>query len=241
MESCSGVEAEKISPPAGFPFSSVSMNVGVYVMYYLATSFLAANASRPHHTTPHVWVEGPLLPLALQCAVRISQDRFLVVGGEDRRMLREYNTKNNAGPTKFKGWLPPSTWPSLERGRSFPACQVFGDKVVIAGGWEAPTVETIHLITKAVVRGADMLQPRYHFQLAPFGEEGHMRLLALGGEQSSRVEWWDEESSFWQEAAVKLSADRCQAGAVTVTPEMVCTPSCRPDNCIVKGIKYINK
>ena len=101
-------------------------------------------------------------------------------------------------------------------------------------------METIHLVTKALVRGADMLQPRYHFQLAPFGEEGYMRLLALGGEQSSRVEWWDEELSFWQEAAVRLRAERSQAGAVTVTPEMVCTPSCKPQNCQMKGTKYLN-
>ena len=149
-----------------------------------------------------------------------------------------YNTRNKVDATSFRGWLPPFTWPSLERGRYFPACQVFGDKVVIGGGWEAPTVETIHLVTKAVARGLDMLQPRYHFKMANFGEESHMRLLALGGELSSGVEWWDEETSFWQDAAVKLRAERSLAGAVSVTPDMVCTPNCKKDKCQVEG-KFI--
>ena len=227
----SAIEMKKKNPPTGFLYSSVSMSEGVYVMYYLATSFLKVNNSD--------WVAGPPLPLTLQCAVQISPDRFLVVGGEDRRVVREYNTKNKVGPTSFHGWVPPFTWPSLERGRYSPACQVFGDKVVIGGGWEAPTVETIHLVTKAVARGLDMMQPRYHFQMATFGEEGYMRLLALGGELSSGVEWWNEESSYWQEAAVKLRAERSLAGAVSVTPDMVCTPNCKHDKCQVNGkIRY---
>ena len=109
----------------------------------------------------------------------------------------------------------------------------------MAGGWESPSVETIDLVTKAVARGREMVQPRSHFQLAAFGEEGYRRLLALGGLWSGvstlgTVEWLEEETGQWQEAAGRLAVARYQAGAVAVTAQMLkCTGEC--DGCTQQG------
>ena len=108
----------------------------------------------------------------------------------------------------------------------------------MSGGWESPSVETIDLVTKAVARGRQMEQPRRHFQLAAFGEEGYRRLLALGGDSGvstlGTVEWLQEETGQWQEAAGRLAMARYQAGAVALTAEMLkCTGKC--DNCTQQG------
>ena len=199
----------------------MTVSLGTYVLHYFASSFLAADSL--------TWVAGPPLPLALQCAAILSKASFLVVGGEDRRSVRQYDTGTTVeAATHAWSWQPASTWPRLETGRLSPACRVFNGQLVVAGGWESPSVETIDLVTKAVARGRDLVKPRVHFQLAAFGEEGYRRLLALGGDSGvstlGTVEWLEEETGQWQEAAGRLDMARYQAGAVEVTAEMLnCT------------------
>ena len=210
------------------------MAVGIYVLHYRASSFLPADSL--------TWVAGPPLPVSLQCAARMSNFSFLVVGGDSRRSVREYNAgSTTANATRFWGWEPESTWPSLETGRFSPACLILDGQLVVAGGWASPTIETINLGTKAVTRVKDMKKPRNFFQLAAFGEEGYMRLLALAGESElttlSSVEWLEEESGIWQEAAGGLATARSHAGAVAVTPEMLlCTGKC--ETCPRPGVIY---
>ena len=207
------------------------MAVGVYVLHYRASSFLPSDSL--------TWVAGPPLPVSLQCAARMNDSSFLVVGGDDMRSIRQYNTGSTAAnATRFWGWVPEFTWPSLEMGRFSPACIILDGQMVVAGGWASPTVETINLATKAVARVKDMNQPRIFFQFASFGEEGYMRLLALAGEGElttlSSVEWLEEESGIWQEAAGELATARSHAGAVAVPPEMlVCPDKCK--NCAGSG------
>ena len=103
--------------------------------------------------------------------------------------------------------------------------------MLVAGGWESPSVETIDLVTKAVTRGREMAQPRGYFQLAAFGEEDYKRVLALGGDSGlaalSSVEWLQEENGEWQEAAGRLAMARSHAGVVAVTAQMLnCTSKC---------------
>ena len=213
----------------------MTVSLGTYVLHYLASSFLAADSL--------TWVAGPPLPVTLQCGAKISQESFLIVGGEDRRSVRQYDTGTTAETaTHAWSWQPASTWPSLETGRFSPACRVFNGQMVVAGGWESPSVETIDLVTKAVARGRQMVKPRSHFQLAAFGEEGYRRLLALGGhsELSSlgTVEWLEEETGQWQEAAGRLAMARSQAGAVAVTADMLkCTGKC--DSCTQQGRRVL--
>ena len=208
------------------------MAVGVYVLHYRASSFLPADSL--------TWVAGPPLPIPLQCVAKMSDSSFLVVGGDNRRSVREYNTGNtNATATRFWGWEPESTWPSLETGRFSPACLILDGQMVVAGGWASPTIETINLATKAVTRVKDMKQPRIFFQLAAFGEEGYMRLLALAGESEltklASVEWFEEESGIWHEAAGELATARSHVGAVAVNPEMLnCADKC--DTCNGSGL-----
>ena len=214
------------------PYGVVTMAVGVYVLHYRASSFLPADSL--------TWVAGPPLPIPLQCVAKMSDSSFLVVGGDNRRSVREYNTGNtNATATRFWGWEPESTWPSLETGRFSPACLILDGQMVVAGGWSSPTIETINLATKAVTRMKDMEKPRMFFQLAAFGEEDYMRLLALAGESEltalASVEWLEEESGIWHEAAGELATARSRVGAVAVTPEMLnCTDKC--DTCNGSGL-----
>ena len=220
-----------LSPPPGSPYASVTVALGTYVLHYFASSFLAADSL--------TWVVGPPLSVALQCAARLSEASFLLVGGEDRRSVRQYDTGTTAETaTQFWNWQPASTWPSLEIGRFSPACLVFNGQLVVAGGWEFPSVETIDLVTKALVRGKQMKRPRVHFQLASFGEEGYRRLLALGGDSGvstlGTVEWLQEETGHWQEAAGRLAMARSGHGAVEVTAQMLkCTGEC--EGCTQQG------
>ena len=216
----------------GSPYASVTLAVGTYVLHYFASSFLAADST--------TWVAGPPLPVDLQCAVSMGTSSFLVVGGEDRRSVRQYTPGSTVETaTQFWRWQPVSSWPSLESGRFSPACLVFNGQLVVAGGWEFTSVETIDLVTRAVVRRRQMEQPRVHFQLAAFGVEGYRRLLALGGDSGldtlRTVEWLEEEETGeWQEAAVRLAMARSHAGVVGVTAEMMnCTGKC--DGCTQQG------
>ena len=226
-----------LSPPPGSPYATVTVSPGTYVLHYRASSFLAADSL--------TWVAGPPLPLTLQCAATMSEASFLVVGGEDRRSVRQYDTGTTVQTaTNAWRWQPASSWPRLETGRFSPACRVFNGQLVVAGGWESPSVETIDLVTKAVARGRDMEPPRRHFQLAAFGEEGYRRLLALGGvwrgvSTLGTVEWLEEETGQWQEAAGRLAMARYQAGAVALTAEMLkCTGKC--DGCTQQGRQRVS-
>ena len=214
------------------PYGVVTMAVGVYVLHYRASSFLPADNL--------TWVAGPPLPISLQCVARMSNSSFLLVGGENRRSVRQYNTGDTAATaTRFWGWEPESTWPSLETGRISPACLIINGQMVVAGGWASPSIETINLATKAVTRVKDMKQPRIFFQLAAYGEEDYMRLLAVAGESEltklASVEWLEEESGIWHEAAGELATARSHVGAVAVTQEMLnCTD--KYDTCNGSGL-----
>ena len=197
------------------------------MMHHLASSFLAANT--------FTWVQGPLLPVSLECAVGISETRFLLIGGLDRKDVREFDTR--LGATNAEGWIPANTWPELGSGRgSSPACTLLGNRVMVAGSGK---VDIIDIETRVAVRGKDMLEARIHFRLAVVGEEGYRRLLALGGDNGASAlssgEWLDEELGVWEEAVGRLRERRSHAGAATVTPEMVCTAQCTEENCPLQG------
>ena len=139
-------------------------------MHHLASSFLAANTL--------TWVQGPAMPVSIECAVGISKTRFLLIGGSDRKAVREFDTRS--GAINAEGWMPADTWPELESGRaSPPACTLLGNRLMVAGSGK---VDIIDIETRVAVRGKDMLEARIHFHLAVVGEEGYQRLLALGGD-----------------------------------------------------------
>ena len=211
------------SPPSAY--ASVTLAGGVYVMHNRASTFLADGTLE--------WVGGPPLPVSLECAVRIANTRFLLVGGDNRRTVREYDAIMPGG------WLPAETWPDLWTARVSPACARLAGKVTVAG---AGSVDIIYLDTKAVARGADMLLARRHFHLAALGEEPYIRLLAVGGDSGvsalSQVEWYDDDGGVWEKAVASLRTGRSHSGAVMVTPEMVCTAECSEDNCPEQGKLY---
>ena len=197
-------------------------------MHHHASSFLPSDSMS--------WLEGPSLFISLECAVRISEERFLVIGGQDRKAISEFDSVR-AGATSNSGWLAGDTWPDLLNGRVSPACAVWGGRLVVAG---EGTVDIVYLATKALARGEDMLSSRRHFSLASIGEEGYMRLLALGGAVGlagqSSVEVMAEDG-LWQEATGTLRSARSNSGVVSLTRDMVCTAQCEAGNCPTQG-KY---
>ena len=201
-------------------------------MHHHATSFLPSDSMD--------WLEGPSLFISLECAVKISEERFLVIGGQDRKAVSEFDSVR-AGATSNLGWLPGDTWSDLRHGRVSPACAVWGGRLVVAG---EGTVDIVYLATKALARGEDMLRSRRHFNLAPIGEEGYTRLLALGGAVGLAGQRSVEvmaEDGVWQEATGGLSAARSHSGAVSLAPGMVCTAHCEADKCPTQGKKKYAK
>ena len=207
------------------PFISVSLDIGLYVLHDHASSFLAPGTMD--------WVEGPLVAEPMACAARTSDTSFLAVGGHNRVSLRQFQAIPT-DPTSVEGWLPASTWPDLETARFGLACQVIGHKLLVSGS--GATVEIVDIMTKAVSRGQELVTPRSYHQMFAFGEEGYMRLLALGGLHGvsflPAVDWYEDEEGHWMKAWGRLRTPRSHSGGAAVSQEMVCSGQCGQEDCV---------
>ena len=174
------------------------------------------------------WQQGPTLPVDMggPCAVAITATSFLAIFGD---VVREFDAAI-AGPTSNEGWRVAGMWPSLKTSRSsWPGCVKFGQKVIIAGGWDGATfqsTEILDLDTRQIILGGDMAMPRHYFHLATIRSGGMEKVFALSGFGGSSwvntVEEWVEESSTWK-AADSLSRIRGQFGTVAVPIELICS------------------
>ena len=201
------------------------------------SNFLAAGTMQ--------WQEGPALPLSSDmtdepfypCALTISATSFLVVRGTD---IREFDAAI-AGPRSNEGWREAGHWPALMSRRiRQPGCAKIGQKVIIAGGYDAgilSSTEVLDLVSRQVASGGEMNQPRMWFHIATIVSGGVEKTFALGGELKSfadggdnddknttSVEEWVEESSTWKTAASLVDLPTRSAFSLVVIPKRLICP-----------------
>ena len=184
------------------------------------------------------WQKGPTPPPmdAPPCAVvAISQTSFILVF---HREIIEFDT-SIAGPISEVGWRGSTTYPKLKWARGLPACARLDSKVIIAGGaWSNDTdteetssiyrsKEILDLVTKKLIIGGDMNQPRVYFHILNLNN----KLLAIGGigryggyerNLTTSMEEWNPSTSAWSMLNHRFSEHKVHFGALVVSKDLVC-------------------
>ena len=199
-------------------------NIGVFIFgegLGTTSDFLAAGSMQ--------WQKGPALPLRLTypCAVAITATSFLAIHETN---IREFDSAID-GPTSTRGWREADAWPVLRTSRIHkPACAMFGQKVIIAGGGQSigeslSSTEVLDLSTRRLTSGGEMATPRGWFHVGTIISGGQETMFAVGGynrpTRLNTVEEWVEECSTWK-AAYNLAERRSDPGAVVVSRQLVC-------------------
>ena len=174
------------------------------------------------------WVAGPVFPTSARavCSCKVSRTSFVTIRMSETHNVREYSVKNGKAVPKSN-----ESWPNLLTKRYGPGCGATSNHLVVAGGvseWGdevLTSVEVFHIESKALRKGADLLQARAYFQMIPVGST-HPRLLAVGGQNGTSSldtsEWWEEEENSWEEGPA-LSTGRSNFGAIMAPPHLVCS------------------
>merc|ERR1712032_912091 len=185
-----------------------------------ASSFLPAGST--------TWEAGPTIPspgVADSCAVSLSSDSFLIIGGAfEPKKVMEYSFP-------LDRW---EDWSLLEEGRRAHACTRFGDKVLVVGGvnQEAGSFLSsaiiIDIVSKEVVETGALTVPRAFLGLALLDGT----IWAFGGADSidssssifhtlDSVEEWNEETGVWVTRDDRLQERKMQFGFARVPTSLL--------------------
>ena len=159
-----------------------------------------------------------------ECGCFLTKDSFVTIHSNKTDNVQEYATDE-------QHWKSKDRWPSMSTQRRNPACGATTYLLLVAGGvsgWNEvlASVEIFYIETRALRRrGEAMREPRTLFSLVPVGST-HLRLLAVGGQNASRVldssEWYDQEENKWYEGPT-LETGRKSFGALIAPVELACT------------------
>jgi len=212
--------------------SAVTLPTGTYVLggeyKHASSEFLATGSSE--------WTQGPDIPKAKpwtfqSCAAKLSDTEFVIIGGArgNGKQISVYNIISNE-------WRQ---WPSLKVGVSGHTCVGFGDKVLMAGGFEHREVYRDDEMELRVFPGgttgrtlifdsttgsarevASLKYPRYWAAMELF----RGKPLILGGDMMriNNGEIWNIDTETWEDADINLNIVRKSFSLVTMAQEIEC-------------------
>ena len=171
------------------------------------------------------WEDGPTLPqggAVDACSVPLGTGTsFLLIGGKEikdsehkeSKQVLEYNTE--------EGWAPIDAWPQLLQGREAHGCAIWGETVIVAGGWNRrflSSTEIVDIRKKTVTAGGPLNVARSYFAMIRANND----LYILGGRYHATVERWNQANNTWILMEETLSVERGYTSAVAIQQSMVC-------------------
>ena len=189
---------------------------GIHIIHSWSTSFLGDGYD--------TWVPGIGNPVEAECACKVSESSYVIVGRNSRENVFEYSITNET-------WKDADTWPEMRIKRKGPGCAATSQLLMVAGGVtdQGEVLASVEVYTlqpkKNLGPAANMLSPRSFFSLVPVGLI-RPRLLAIGGRNEAsftkRTEFYDEEEDQWEEGP-QLGAERSSFGAIMIEGKITCT------------------
>jgi len=169
------------------------------------------------------WVAGPTVPgseMGDGCVVKISNEDFLIIGGDDGQDESTRIVKFNTRSGKWE-----DNWGSLLQGRSHHGCTYTSGKIIVAGGWnghELKSTEIIDVDSRQSRSASNMRERRAYFALVTVNN----KVLAIGGynggKSLSSVEEFNLEEETWSVAPYSLDEARDQFGYMVVPEDKIC-------------------
>ena len=206
-------------------------NFGVYIIHSWSISHLSNGDL--------AWALGPHIPMEVECACRVSESSFIIVGQSSRNNILEYSIIKNR-------WEDADTWPSIITQRKGPGCAATSNILMVAGGVTEEgdvlaSVEIFRLDTKSLGRAANMSSPRSFFSLIPVGLT-HPRLFAIGGRNKSSqlgdTEFYEEEENHWDEGP-RLGEERSSFGVILIKGKFVCAENVTLHTCPTSELEEV--
>ena len=188
---------------------------GTYIFHSTSASILPSGSD--------TWIRGPETPVETECACKLSDSSFAIVGSNSGNNVLEFSITN-------KRWEPIDTWPEMRTKRKGPGCAATPYYLLVAGGVTdqgevLASVEIFWLQSRALGRGRDMSSPRSFFTMIPVGLK-RPKILAIGGRNGEffleTTEFWEEEDNQW-ERGPQLGTGRSAFGALMIHGEYACS------------------
>ena len=159
------------------------------------------------------------------CAVKINDNEILLIGGQDtyKRVLKfNTNTKTftNIGNV-------------LNQYKAFPACTLFQEKVIIAGGKDlsgkfSNSTEIINLnnLTKAHTAG-NLVKARYNHGIGVVHVDNKPTVVAVGGFNDDdffidSIEMWNPATETWTMSSMTLSKPKYSFAMLSLPTRQLC-------------------
>ena len=199
---------------------------GTYIFHSWTTSFLQNGANS--------FDLGPESPVAIECACKVSESSFVIIGSVDKINVLEYTITNQR-------WEEDETWPEMKFKRKGPGCAATSQYLLVAGGVTEQgevlaSVEIYNLDFKSLGRATNMTSPRSFFNLVPVGLV-RPRLLAIGGRDEnswiSSTEFFEEEDNQWEEGP-QLGTGRSDFASIMIEGNLGCTDNVPSYTCPAK-------
>ena len=177
------------------------------------------------------WVLGPETPVEVECACKVSETSFVVVGSNSGNNVLEYSITSGH-------WEEADTWPAMITKRKGPACAATSHHLVVAGGLTLQgealaSVEIYRLDSKNLGRASNMTSVRSFFTLIPVGLI-RPRVLAIGGRIGDSFldssEFWEEDENEWEEGP-QLGLGRSSMGTIMIESKFACVDNLLPHSC----------
>ena len=124
----------------------------------------------------------------------------------------------------------------LETRRCAPGCARYGNKIVVAGGWDGEygeatvfqSTEILDLNTRKISKGGNLRSPRALFHIATFYNSSDLTTLALGGsswdgDALNTIEEWNPETNMWSQIGSRLREKRSFFGLVAASKKHICS------------------
>ena len=171
------------------------------------------------------WEDGPTLPqggAVDACSVPLgTSSSFLLIGGKEIRETEHKELKQVLEYNIQEGWAPIDTWPQLLQGRQAHGCAIWGQTVIVAGGFDQDdlsSTEIIDIRKKTVTAGGPLNVARSYFAMT----KANLELYILGGRYHATVERWNQANNTWTLMEETLSVERGYTSAVAIQESAVC-------------------